>query len=149
MVLDRIPRIQRRTSSVFELALAVLFTSGIQHYAEIPEGMAKTPDWIRKFLRNIPEVWEDVKFIDGYPGKYVVMARRGKTHWYIVGINGESTPRDLVLDLGEARNHGQGMLVVDGANGNLSFSAKIVDLEVGQKFQTTLPPQGGFVLVTW
>ena len=54
MVLDRINRIERRTSSAFELALSVLFTSGIQHYAEIPEGMAKAPAYVRDFLRTVP-----------------------------------------------------------------------------------------------
>ena len=47
VVLDRVPRIERRTTSAFELATSVLFTSGIQHYAEIPEGMAKAPDYVR------------------------------------------------------------------------------------------------------
>ena len=69
MVLDRISRIERRTSSAFELALSVLFTSGIQHYAEIPEGMAKAPQYVRDFLRQVPSVWDDVRFVDGFPGE--------------------------------------------------------------------------------
>src|SRR6185295_18295492 len=103
VVLDRIPRIERRTTSGFELALSVVFTSGITHYAEIPEGMAKAPDYVREFLRGIPSVWDDVKFLDGYPGKFVVIARKGDGHWYVSGINGEATERKLTLGLSELR----------------------------------------------
>jgi DUF1680 family protein len=79
VVLDRIQRIERRTTSAFELALSVLFTSGIQHYAEIPEGMAKAPEYVREFLRHVPSVWDDVRFLDGFPGKRVVIARQGES----------------------------------------------------------------------
>src|SRR6516225_11855160 len=93
MVLDHINRIQRRTTSAFELALSVLFTSGIQHYAEIPSGMAKVPPYVKDFLKHVPSVWDDIKFLDAYPGKYVVLARKGDGHWYVAGINGEATAR--------------------------------------------------------
>ena len=76
VVLDRIQRIERRTTSAFELALSVLFTSGIQHYAEIPEGMRKAPPYVRDFLKAVPAVWDDTKFLDGYPGKFVALARQ-------------------------------------------------------------------------
>ena len=69
MVLDKISdQIIRRTSSAFELALSILFTSGIQHYAEIPEGMKKMPNYVKAFLKKVPAVCDDVRFIDGYPG---------------------------------------------------------------------------------
>jgi hypothetical protein len=52
--------------------------------------MAKAPDYVIKFIKNIPEVWDDTKFVDGYPGEYVVLARKGDGRWYLaggVGIN--------------------------------------------------------------
>ena len=78
VVLDTMPGIKRHTTSACELATAVLFTSGIQHYAEIPEGLAKAPDYVKAMLKEIPSVWEDTKFIDGVPGKFVVMARKSR-----------------------------------------------------------------------
>lgn len=124
VVLDRIRKIERRTTSAFELALSVLFTSGIQHYAEIPEGMAKAPHFVREFLKSVPSVWDDTKFLAGYPGKYVVLAHRAGEKWYITGINGEATPRELRLDLGELGLEGIGVLITDGDGGNLSFREK-------------------------
>jgi len=145
--IDRINRIQRRTTSAFELALAVLFTSGLQHYAEIPEGMAKAPEEVRNFVRNLPNVWDDMRFLDGYPGKFVVLARQANGRWYLSGINGEPTERDLTLDLGELVVKGSGTLITDGEAGPLSFLSREVRWSPGHTLQLTLQPHGGFVMV--
>ncbi len=147
MVLDRINRIERRTTSAFELALSVLFTSGIQHYAEIPEGMHKAPPYVRDFLKGVPSVWDDTKFLDGYPGKFAVFARRGEGRWYVAGINGESKVRKLTLDLGELQVGRTGTLIADGEGGNLSFRAETMHLSAGRKLELTVASRGGFVLV--
>jgi alpha-glucosidase len=147
VVLDRINRIQRRTTSAYELALAVLFTSGIQHYAEIPDGMAKAPVYVRDFLKAVPSVWDDVRFLDGYPGKFVVLARRGEGRWYIAGINGETVERKLRLDLSKLPIRGSGTLIADADVGNLSFRRELVRPPAGRKLEIALPPRGGFVLV--
>ncbi len=70
VVLDHINGIERPTSTAFELALSVMFTSGIQHYAEIPQGMAKAPDYVREFLKGVPSIWDDVRFLARDPGNY-------------------------------------------------------------------------------
>ncbi|HXD22165.1 MAG TPA: beta-L-arabinofuranosidase domain-containing protein [Gemmatimonadaceae bacterium] len=147
MVLDRIQRIERRTTSAFELALCVLFTSGIQHYAEIPEGMAKAPDYVQEFLRHVPSVWDDVRFIDGFPGKHVVIARQGEGRWYVAGINGENQAAALHMSFADLPVQGRGTLISDGARGNLSFRREAVQLTAQKTLDITVPPRGGFVLV--
>ena len=144
VVLDRINRIERRTTSGFELALSVLFTSGIQHYAEIPEGMAKAPAFVQNFLKNVPSVWEDTKFIDGYPGKFVVIARRGEGRWYVAGINGEAVEKRLRLKL---PIRGSGTLITDNNSGHLSFRQQQVRPEINRPLEVTMLPRGGFVMV--
>src|SRR5690606_27340440 len=79
-------RVQRRTSPAFELAQSVLFVSGIQHYAETAEGMAQVPDYVRQFLRELPEHWENSRFLDGYPGQFAVFAREGGGERFVGGI---------------------------------------------------------------
>jgi hypothetical protein len=147
MVLDRIDRIERRTTSAFELALSVLFISGIQHYAEIPEGLAKAPDCVRDFLKHVPSVWEDTKFLDGQPGRFAVLARQGDGRWYVAGINAEAAEKKLALNLNELAIRGSGTLITDGDAGNLSFRQVPVQLSAGKQLELTLPPRGGFVLV--
>jgi alpha-glucosidase len=77
------------TSYAHELALSVLFESGIQHMADRPEGYYQLPDAAKTFLKNVPNAWDDTKLLDGYPGKDVIMARRKGNDWYIGGINAE------------------------------------------------------------
>jgi alpha-glucosidase len=147
MALDRINnRVQRRTTSAFELALPVLFTSGITHYAEIPEGMAKAPGYVREFIKGIPGVWDDTKFIAGEPGKFVVLARKGGGCWYLAGVNGEATGKQLMLDLSRLRVR-SGTLIADGDKGNLSFRQETLHLSSDRKLEVALPPRGGFVAV--
>lgn len=146
MVLDRIPGIERRTSSAFELALSVLFTSGIQHYGEIPTGMAKAPEYVREFLRGIPPVWENTYFLAGHPGAFVVSARQGGSSWYIAGINAQSTPHPLTLDLSRLLAKGPAHLITDGDGGNLSFRHETFLLPPDSKVEMPLQPKGGFVI---
>ncbi|CAN5493408.1 glycoside hydrolase family 97 protein [soil metagenome] len=146
VALDRINnKIKRRTTSAFELALSVVFTSGIQHFAEIPSGMAKMPAYVKDFMRQVPSVWDDTKFIDGYPGKFVVIARKGDGRWFIAGINGEPVAKTVTLDLRELPAATSGRLITDGESG--SFTEETVTLTPDRKLIVTLKPNGGFVLV--
>lgn len=149
MALERVnDRVQRRTTSGFELALSVLFTSGIQHYAEIPEGMAKAPIYVQNFLKNVLSVWDDTKFLDGFPGKFAVLARRGENRWYIAGINGEATEKKIMLNLDKLPTIGSVQLITDGDGGNLSFHLEKLRIKADKKLEVTLKPRGGFVIVS-
>jgi len=87
-----LPGTVRRTSEVFALATAVLFQSPIQHFALAPNNLYDAPAWALDFMKNVPTTWDEVRLIDGYPGRYVIMARRHGERWYIAGINaGEET----------------------------------------------------------
>lgn len=147
VVLDRINRIERRTSSAYELALSVLLTSGIQHYAEIPAGLAKAPGYVRDFLREVPVIWDDIEFLAGHPGEYVVLARRAGSRWYVAGINGSDQPRSIALDCRElGLDSARGSLIYDGEGGNLSFRRADVALEAGTPQSIPLAGRGGFTL---
>lgn len=144
VVLDRIRNIERRTSSAFELALSVLFTSGIQHYAEIPEGMAKVPPYVKQFMKDVPNVWDDIRFLGGVPGQYVVIARRSGDRWYVAGINAERAPRDVIVDLSPLDLHSLDA-ITDGAGGNLSFAQQQLKADARKQVKLTIQGRGGFV----
>ncbi|WP_116789068.1 glycoside hydrolase family 97 protein [Flavobacterium psychrotrophum] len=139
MALDKIPNINRRTTSGFELALPTLFMSGIQHLAEIPEGMAKMPDYVVTYLKDIPTAWDESKLVAGYPGKDVVIARRKGDAWFITGINGEDKAKDISIDLSFLKK--DGYMITDGA-------ASLFDKTVVKPGKTTvkLKPNGGFIM---
>jgi hypothetical protein len=146
VVLDSIPNIRRPTSSAFELATAVLFTSGIQHYGEIPEGMAKAPSYVRQLMKDIPGMWEDSRFLSGVPGGYAVIARKGAGRWFVAGIHAGDQPLSLVLDLRELGVQGKATLVTDGAGDALGFRKEEVEIPESGRVPVTLQPKGGFVM---
>ena len=139
MVLDSIPRIERKTTKSFELALPILFLSGIQHIAETPTGMYKQPDYIVDFLKDIPTNWDESRFVTGYPGKDIVMARRKDDTWFVVGINGENKPKELQLDLAIIKEK-EGFLITDK---NETFEKTVINSK--NLTTITLQPNGGFV----
>jgi alpha-glucosidase len=98
-VFGEIPGRNRITTNAFELALQVIFHSGIQHVAETAKGMKHVPDYIKQYMKDFPVAWDETKFVDGYPGKLVVMARKIGNTWYVSGINGENIEKDLTIDL--------------------------------------------------
>jgi hypothetical protein len=146
MVFGDIPKIKRASSNGFELATSVLYLSGIQHFAEIPAGMATVPDYVKQFLQTLPRSWDDSRMVDGYPGKYAVIARRAGDTWYIAGINAGDADKTLTLDLSFAANKQgskQGVVITDGA-GERSFSQR--SISAGKKVVVTVKPHGGFVI---
>jgi alpha-glucosidase len=148
MNLYKIPRINRVTTAAFELATSVLFISGIQHYAESPEGMVHVPEYVKDFLRELPDSWDDVKFIDGDPGKLYVVARKAGNKWYLAGINGESASKQLTLDLSFLKNK-KGQLIASGnaASDQSSFNTSQVVLPPSGIMKMPLSGNDGFVAV--
>ncbi|MFO1388679.1 glycoside hydrolase family 97 N-terminal domain-containing protein [Cellvibrio sp.] len=141
MAFGDIPNIKRATRNGFEIAESVLFLSGIQHFAEIPEGMATAPDYVKAFLQDLPRSWDDVKFLDGVPGKYLVVARKSGDSWYLAGFNGDAADVSLTLDLSFIGNK-KAMLITDGAT-----EREFTQTEIGTDKATaiTIKSHGGFV----
>lgn len=144
MNLSYIPTsVKRRTTPAFELATSVLFLSGIQHYAESPAGMQGVPPYVQQFLRELPNSWDDVQFIEGFPGKYVVLARKAGKKWYIAGINGEKVDRTIQLKLSPFHMK-KASLITDGNEPNSFWQEKLTS--AGEK-SLLLKANGGFVIV--
>lgn len=140
VVFHDIPNIKRASRNGFELAQSVLFLSGIQHYAETPDGMATVPAYVKGFLRELPRHWDEVRFLDGEPGKYVVIARRAGKQWFVAGFNAEDTPREITLDLAWLGQR-EGQLITDGAGAREFSEGKLATAAP----KLTLAPRGGFV----
>jgi hypothetical protein len=142
MVFGDIPKIRRVTRNGFELAESVLFVSGIQHFAETPEGMATAPAYVKTFLHDLPRSWDDSKFIAGYPGRNAVIARKSGDAWYVAGFNADDSDVTLDLDLGFLAGR-EGQLITDGAT-ERAFSQSAIR---GGKQGISIKAHGGFVAV--
>jgi hypothetical protein len=140
-----IPNMKRRTTGGFEIALSVIFTSGIQHIAETPTGMAAQKDFVKGYMSTLPETWDDVRYIDGFPGKFVVLARKKDERWYIAGINGEKKERKITLHLPFISNTPKGMMITDSDH-TKDLIKKEIDLT--SPVLIIMQPYGGFVIKT-
>ncbi len=142
---SEVPNIKRITSNAFELALSVIFYSGIQHFAETPKGMKMVPDYVKNFLREIPNSWDDTKFIDGFPGKFVVIARRSGDTWHVAGINGEKIEKSLKCNFPFIKITKSATLITDGKD-NRSFNIEKIIYTPNNPLAINLKGNGGFVL---
>ena len=89
----------RRTTDAFELATAIVFQSSGQNFALTPRNLTEQPQFELDFMKQVPTTWDETRFIDGYPGKFVVMARRHGEQWYIAALNAQKEPLKLTLDI--------------------------------------------------
>lgn len=135
----------RRTTDAFELSTAVLFQNPVQNFALAPNNLYDVPAFEIEFMKAVPTTWDEVRFIEGYPGKYCVMARRHGTTWYICGINAEPGAKKLEIDLGSFGFKGASVYCIsDCADGSTrEDNAKVKNNILKVEMQTN----GGFVAV--
>ena len=141
----------RRTSDVYALATAVLFQSSVQHFALAPNNLEDAPAWAIDFMKQVPTNWDDVRFIDGYPGKYAIIARRAGNTWYIAGINAEKQPLKKTITLPMFAKDTQLTVYADdpkyASDPNLAGSVKTVKQNKKQQLTITIPENGGALIV--
>ena len=143
---DNAPRGSRRvTSDVYALATAVLFQSPVQHFALAPNNLTDAPSWAIDFMKEVPTTWDEVRFIDGYPGKYVILARRHGDKWYIAGVNAQKETLKLKVNLPMFSNGEKVRLFSD----DKALQGGVKQIEIGKKqeLQLAIPCNGG-VLIT-
>jgi len=95
----------RRTTDIFQLATALIFQSPVQNFGITPNNLDEFPGFVIDFLKNVPTTWDETVFIDGYPGKYCVLARRSKEKWYIAGINAGKEARKIKINFPALSSH--------------------------------------------
>lgn len=134
---------KRYTTDGFQLATAVLFQNPVQMFAVMPNNLTDAPKFQLDFMKEIPTLWDETVFIDGYPGKYSVIGRRHQDQWYIAGINAEKTVKKLKISLPMFAGKTV-KLINDDAKGN--SSEKEIKISKNGDFTVEIQPNGGFVL---
>jgi hypothetical protein len=136
----------RRTTMSHQLALAVVFESGVQNFADKAESYRSLPEKPLNFLKNVPTAWDETRLVTGYPGDFAVIARRSGNTWYIAGINGKNESRTISVQLPFLKSTNQLECIVDGAD-ITSFGYETVRKDVQNNFTIQLQGNGGFVAV--
>lgn len=135
----------RKTTDAFQLATAVLFQNPIQNFAITPNNLTDAPQQALDFLKDVPTTWDETVFIDGYPGKYCVLARRHADQWYIAGINAQKEPLKLTLNLPMLRKGDKASYYSDAKDRTLQL--KDMEIKNPAEVKVVIQPEGGVVLV--
>lgn len=140
---DNKSRHSRQTTDMFEIASAIVVQTSVQCMAVQPNNLQELPKVELDLLKSLPTTWDETRFIDGYPGKYVVLARRHGNQWYIAGLNAEKQVKKLSLNLpmlkGQTINY-----YTDGPG--LYAQVQKVKYDKKGRIQVTMRPNGGFIL---
>jgi len=135
----------RKTSDVYALATSVLFQSAVQHFALAPNNLTDAPLWAVNFMKEVPTTWDEVKLIDGYPGKYIILARRHGNQWFVTGVNAEPLPLKKVVTLPMYAAGTSVQVYSDDAQ--LNGRVKTIKMNKKQQMTITIPCNGGIVIV--
>lgn len=140
---DNATRHTRKTTDIFEMASGIIMQTSIQCVAMQPNNLTELPQFELDFLRQLPTTWDETRYIDGYPGKFVVLARRHGTQWYIAGLNAEPVVKKLTLQLpmlaGQTVNY-----YTDNKKGEPQLTMLKVDKKGNAKVE--IQPNGGIIL---
>ncbi len=141
---DNKSRHTRKTTDVFEMASGITLQSSIQCVAIQPNNLTELPAVEIDFLKQLPTAWDETRYIDGYPGKYIVMARRSGENWYIAGLNAEQQAKKLTLTLPMLTAGQSVSYYTDDKNGYAELKQVKVDKK-GQ-LKVVMQPNGGFII---
>ena len=142
---DNKSRHTRKTTDIFEIASGITMQTSVQCVAMQPNNLDELPQFELDFLRQLPTTWKETRFIDGYPGRYVVLARKSTSgKWFVAGLNAQKEPLTLTLEL---PMFAQGQILqyyVDSKSGETMLTSLKIDKKGCAK--VTIQPNGGVIL---
>ncbi len=135
-----------KTTNAHELALSVVFESGVEHFADGTQSYRALPEPAKTFLQKVPSAWDETRAIAGEPGRSVVVARRNRDVWYVGGINGLAEPNSVRVDLSFLKEGSWTATIVrDGAK-DREFASETRTVSPTDTTSVTMRPRGGFVM---
>jgi hypothetical protein len=134
-----------RTTYGHELALSVVFESGIQHFADRVTGSTSLAAGPRTFLQQIPTTWDDTRYLQGAPGQWVILARRKGTAWYVGGIAGDDQTRNASVPLAFLGTGTYQMTVISDGSSDTTFAERAASVTATDSLTVSVRARGGFV----
>lgn len=135
-------RFPRKTTAAHEMALTLVYETGLLHLADTPESYQSLPKEAIGYLRNVPVSWDETQLIQATPGEEFVVARRKGDAWYIAGINGLNEPREVQIEFPAPLKNA--VIFADGSAQN-DLNIDVLN-EVKENIQVTMQPNGGFLI---
>ena len=142
---DNKSRHSRKTTDIFEMASGIIMQTSVQCVAMQPNNLEELPQFEMDFLRLLPTTWDETRYIEGYPGRYVVLARRHGADWYIAGLSAQKEPLTLTLNL---PMFAAGQTLQYYVDNQKTGEPQLTTLRIDKKgrAKVTLQPNGGVIL---
>lgn len=135
----------RLNTAVHELAMAMIYTSGIIHFADSEEVFNSLPNELKNLLKEMPATWDKTECVIAEPGKAIILSRKKDTLSYIIGINGTNAATPVSIDLTKySKGFSKFRIISEGSDPLMDF--KIETYPVTAKWQYNLAPKGGFII---
>ena len=134
------------TSNAYELATAVLFESGMLHFADKVAPYMALDAPVKQFLKMVPVSWDDTKFLDGYPGKGMLMARRKGSEWFVAAANGETFEKNISVDFSFLPKGKYRLQIMKDGQSNRDIKTEIIEYTKGAPLSIKVLPNGGFTI---
>lgn len=135
---------RRKTTDAHELALSVIFESGWMCLADSPESYNANP--AKQFLKDVHAAWDDIHFIDGYPGRFVCLARRKGNDWFVAGIN-TGKARTLLIDLDFIKPGTYPVRLYKDAKTSSEIAVEQLNVKTSDGLKITMRQNGGFAVM--
>ena len=136
----------------YQMALFVLFESGIQMMADNPTLYYRNDECTR-FITQVPQTWDETIALAAKVGEYAIVAKRKGDKWFIGGMtNNQEQQREFELDtdfLKEGQTY-QMTSFEDGKNANrqaMYYQKNEHTLKKGDKISIRLARNGGFAAI--
>ncbi len=136
----------------YQLALFVIFESGLQMLADNPTLYYRNPD-CTDFITQVPTTWDETKALAAQVGEYAIIAKRKDGKWYIGGItNNKEQERTFTLNL-DFLESGRTYKVTsfeDGINAGrqaMDYRKKESQIRKGEPLIIKMVKNGGFAAI--
>ncbi len=136
----------------YQLALFIVFESGIQMLADNPTMYYNNPE-CTEFISQVPTTWDDTKALEAMVGELAIVAKRKGDKWFIGGIvNGREEERMVEINfdfLDKSRTYTM-TYFEDGINAGhqaMDFRKKTKEVKFGDKIDVRMVRNGGWAAV--
>ena len=136
----------------YQLALFVIFESGLQMLADNPTLYYRNEDCTR-FITSVPVTWDETVALEAKAGEYAIIAKRKGDKWFIGGMtNNGQTEREFAvkLDFLKKDRAYQMTSFEDGINAGrqaMDYRCKSSQVKNGDVLTVKMVRNGGFAAV--
>lgn len=136
----------------YQLALFVIFESGLQMLADNPTLYYRNEDCTR-FITSVPVTWDETVALEAKAGEYAIIAKRKGDKWFIGGMtNNGQTEREFTvkLDFLKKDRAYQMTSFEDGINAGrqaMDYRCKSSQVKNGDVLTVKMVRNGGFAAV--